>query len=42
MKKYSIQQVSELLQISKDRLGYFDKLGLVTPTRGENRYRCNT
>ncbi len=42
MNEYSIQQVSELLKISKDTLRYYDKLGLVTQTRGENRYRYYT
>lgn len=39
MKKYSIQQVSELLHMPKDTLRYYDKLELVSPSRGENRYR---
>ena len=39
LKQYSIQQVSELLRIPKDTLRYYDKLGLVSPSRGENRYR---
>jgi len=38
--QYSIQQVSALLQISKDTLRYYDKLGLVSPQRGENGYRA--
>lgn len=42
MEQYSIQQVSERLQMSKDMLRYYDKLGLVCPTRGENRYRYYT
>lgn len=42
MNTYSIQQVSELLQMSKDTLRYYDKLGLVCPKRSENRYRYYT
>lgn len=42
MKKYSIQQVSEHLHIPKDTLRYYDKLKLVSPSRGENRYRYYT
>ncbi|MDG0795177.1 MerR family transcriptional regulator [Cohnella ginsengisoli] len=36
---YSIRQVSNLLCIPKDSLRYYDKLGLVSPKRGENNYR---
>ncbi len=42
MKEYSIQQVSELLRMPKDTLRYYDKLKLVSPSRGENRYRYYT
>ena len=42
MKNYSIQQVSERLHIPKDTLRYYDKLKLVSPSRGENRYRYYT
>lgn len=42
MKKYSIRQVSELLHMPKDTLRYYDKLELVSPSRGENRYRYYT
>ena len=42
MKEYSIQQVSEVLQMPKDTLRYYDKLKLVSPSRGENRYRYYT
>ena len=42
MEKYSIQQVSELLHMPKDTLRYYDKLELVSPSRGENRYRYYT
>ena len=42
LKKYSIQQASELLRMPKDTLRYYDKLGLVSPTRGENLYRYYT
>ncbi len=39
MKKYSISQVAKKLNISRDTLRYYDKLGLVCPVRGDNRYR---
>ncbi|WP_368292823.1 MerR family transcriptional regulator [Dehalobacter sp. TBBPA1] len=42
MQTYSIQQVSNLLQISKDTLRYYDKFDLVCPKRSENRYRYYT
>ena len=42
MKTYTVAQVSELLKISKDTLIYYDKLGLVKPKRGDNRYRYYT
>ena len=42
MEQYSIQQTSQLLKMSKDTLRYYDKLGLVCPTRGGNRYRYYT
>lgn len=42
MKQYTVHQVSELLLIPKDTLRYYDKLGLVSPLRGENRYRTYT
>lgn len=42
MEQYSIQQTSEQLGISKDTLRYYDKFGLVSPKRGENRYRYYT
>jgi len=42
MERLSIRQLSEQLQISKDTLRYYDKLGLVCPKRGENNYRYYT
>lgn len=36
---YSIKQISEILNIPKASLRYYDELGLVCPKRGENRYR---
>lgn len=42
MEQYSIRQTSEQLGISKDTLRYYDKFGLVSPNRGENRYRYYT
>ncbi|MGA5688157.1 MerR family transcriptional regulator [Cytobacillus pseudoceanisediminis] len=38
-KLYSIQEVSRILGISKDTLRYYDRIGIVSPTREENRYR---
>jgi DNA-binding transcriptional MerR regulator len=38
-KTYSIQEVSQLLQIPKDTLRYYDRKGIVSPSREENRYR---
>jgi DNA-binding transcriptional MerR regulator len=38
-KHYSIQEVSRLLQIPKDTLRYYDRKGIVSPSRKENRYR---
>ena len=42
MEQFSIKQVSTRLKISKDALRYYDKLGLVCPTRGDNNYRYYT
>ena len=42
MEQFSIKQVSGLLKISKDTLRYYDKQGLVCPSRGENNYRYYT
>lgn len=38
-KTYSIQEVARLLQIPKDTLRYYDRKGIVSPSRKENRYR---
>ncbi len=38
-KLYSIQDVSRILGISKDTLRYYDRIGIVSPAREENRYR---
>jgi Predicted transcriptional regulators len=42
MKNYSVHAVAKLLHMPKDTLRYYDKLGLVSPSRGENRYRYYT
>lgn len=42
MKTYSISQVAEEFNISKDTLRYYDKINLLSPERGENRYRYYT
>lgn len=40
MKKlYSIQEVSRILGMPKDTLRYYDRIGIVSPSRGNNRYR---
>ncbi|WP_145136209.1 MerR family transcriptional regulator [Paenibacillus sp. Y412MC10] len=38
-KLYSIQEASRILGIPKDTLRYYDRLGIVSPTRENNRYR---
>ncbi|WP_339290261.1 MerR family transcriptional regulator [Paenibacillus sp. FSL W8-0187] len=38
-KLYSIQEVSQLLGIPKDTLRYYDRIGIVSPSREDNRYR---
>ncbi len=42
MEQYSIQHVSHELGIPKETLRYYDKMQLVMPVRGENRYRYYT
>ena len=42
MKNFSISQTACMLSLSKDTLRYYDKIGLVKPTRGTNRYRFYT
>jgi DNA-binding transcriptional MerR regulator len=39
---YTIENASAKLGLSKDTLRYYDKLGIVSPCRGENRYRYYT
>ena len=38
-KQYSINEVSKLLGIPKDTLRYYDRIGIVSPSRGHNSYR---
>ena len=38
-KLYSIQEVSGMLGLSKDTLRYYDRIGIVSPSRKDNRYR---
>ncbi|WP_338448472.1 MerR family transcriptional regulator [Niallia oryzisoli] len=38
-KHYSIQEVSQIIGVSKETLRYYDRIGLVSPTRKSNRYR---
>jgi DNA-binding transcriptional MerR regulator len=42
LKSYSIQEDSELLKMPKDTLRCYDRLKLVSPSRGENKYRYYT
>ncbi|MEK3889445.1 MerR family transcriptional regulator [Bacillus sp. FSL K6-3431] len=38
-KLYSIQEISRILGMTKDTLRYYDRIGLVSPAREDNRYR---
>ncbi|WP_072728603.1 MerR family transcriptional regulator [Paenibacillus sp. NAIST15-1] len=38
-KQYSIKEVSRILDIPKDTLRYYDRIGIVSPSRGNNSYR---
>lgn len=38
-KLYSIQEVSQKLGMPKDTLRYYDRIGIVSPSREDNRYR---
>ncbi|MCJ8012593.1 MerR family transcriptional regulator [Paenibacillus sp. KQZ6P-2] len=38
-KLYSIQEVSRILGVPKDTLRYYDRIGVVSPFREDNRYR---
>ncbi|MDQ0193262.1 MerR family transcriptional regulator [Paenibacillus wynnii] len=38
-KQYSIKEVSQILGIPKDTLRYYDRIGIVSPSRGHNSYR---
>ena len=42
MKTYTVKQVAEMLSMPKDTVIYYDRLGIVTPQRGENGYRRYT
>lgn len=42
MTHYSIQEISALLNISKQTLRYYDTIDLVSPMRKENNYRYYT
>src|SRR5699024_7643201 len=35
----SIQEASQILEVSKNTLRYYDRIGIVSPLRGENQYR---
>lgn len=36
---WTVNQISKLSKISTDSLRYYDKIGIVSPKRGENGYR---
>ncbi|MEK5641031.1 MerR family transcriptional regulator [Paenibacillus sp. FSL R5-0378] len=38
-KNFILQEASRILGIPKDTLRYYDRLGIVSPTRENNRYR---
>ena len=38
-KYYSIKEVSQILDIPKDTLRYYDRIGIVSPSRKHNSYR---
>ncbi|MCG7345483.1 MerR family transcriptional regulator [Sporosarcina sp. ACRSL] len=38
-KLYSIQEVSQFLGMTKDTLRYYDRIGIVSPSREDNQYR---
>lgn len=38
-KLYSIQEASQILGMSKDTLRYYDRIGIISPSRKDNRYR---
>lgn len=42
MKTYTLSQVAEEFNISKDTLRYYDKINVLSPERGENQYRYYT
>lgn len=42
MKTYTVKQVSDMLKMAKDTVIYYDRLGIVSPQRGENGYRYYT
>ncbi|MDL2254249.1 MerR family transcriptional regulator, partial [Ruminococcaceae bacterium OttesenSCG-928-I18] len=42
MKTYTVKQVSDMLKMPKDTIIYYDRLGIVSPVRGENGYRTYT
>lgn len=42
MKTYTVKQVSDMLKMAKDTIIYYDRLGIVSPQRGENGYRAYT
>lgn len=37
--EYSIGEISELFELSKDTLRFYERKGLLSPVRGENNYR---
>lgn len=41
-KKYTIKEIAELLNISKDTLRFYERKGIISPIKGENGYRYYT
>jgi len=39
MKRYTIKEAAELLQLSTHTLRYYDEIGVLTPKREPNGYR---
>lgn len=39
---FTVKEIAEKLNISIDTLRYYDKIGLLSPNRGENKYRYYT
>lgn len=42
MEKYTIEHMSQIMNVSKQTLRYYDTINLITPTRSDNGYRSYT